>query len=450
MMIWNAWKSYWFSPSSLFNLACCRVLLVGLELFLTVRGDFYKYLMIAAANGPEMAKSVWAPPLVYKLLSLPFGEQFLPSAFFLTTVFVITFIVGLLALVGAFTNISLLCFVVGNIFMRSFNYSFGEFHHPEAVMMIALSILTMSPCGKVLSVDDLFRRLSIAINERKLATFNIFEESSDLARWPVLLMQWIFALCYFSAFLSKIRYSGFDWANGFTLQYYLARDGLRWNSPLALWFADHHWLAWISQWTALLFQGTFFLAVIFPLLRWCYLPLGFSFHLVVYHTMRAPFFTWMGMYGVFINWKSVGQKISAWLLPKQERLEVLYDGQCPLCIRSMTILQYGDWFERIRYSNILTRWETLQTEKTLNIPLSEFLTEMYVVMPDGSLQKGFFAFKALVKVVPLFWILVPLFYLPFASSIGPKIYKFIAERRSRFDTCNFETCATTRHKFLKR
>lgn len=450
MWIWNLWKTYWFSPASLFNLACCRLLLVGLELYLTGKGGSYSFLMYRAQNASLMAETLYSPPLIYKLLTFPFGEQYLPSELFLSVLFVITFIAGVTAFIGLFTNLSLIVFVVGHMFRISFIYSFGEYHHVQAVMMLALAILAFSPCGGVLSVDDLFRRLSSAARLRKLSSYNILGESSEFARWPILLMQWIFALCYFSAFLSKMRYSGFGWANGFTLQYYLARDGLRWNSPLALWFADHHWLAWMSQWTALLFQGTFFLAVIFPLLRWCYLPLGFTFHVMVYLTMRAPFFTWMGMYGVFINWKVVFKRLASLLFKKQEKLEVLYDGQCPLCIRSMTILQYGDWFERIRFSNVLERWESLQQEKQLDIPQSEFLREMYLMMPDGTLRKGFFAFKELVKVVPLFWFLVPFFYLPFASSLGPKIYNFVASRRNRFEDCNYETCAATKHKYSKR
>ncbi|WP_447968820.1 DCC1-like thiol-disulfide oxidoreductase family protein [Nitrospira sp. M1] len=446
MSIWAVWKTYWFTPASLFNLACCRVLLVGLELCLTVGREFYTKLMFTAENAPVLAQTRYSPSLVYKLLTLPFDQPCLPSEFALTVIFVTTCIAGVAAFLGLFTNLSLVVFVVGHVFMRSFHYAFGEFHHVQAIMMIALAILTLSPCGRVLSVDDLWRRLKTSASQRKLVPGNVLEEVSEFARWPIVLMQWIFALCYFSGFLSKMRYSGFEWANGFTLQFYLARDGLRWGSPLALWFADHHWLAWLSQWTAMVFQGTFFLIVIFPLLRWVYIPLGFTFHVVVYLTMRAPFFTWMGMYGVFIDWKAAVTKLSSLFFAKQGKLEVLYDGQCPLCIRSMTILQYGDWFEHIRYSNVLERWEALREETHLDIPLSEFLREMYVVMPDGSLCKGFFAFKELAKVVPLFWVLLPLFYLPLASTFGPKVYSMVASRRSRFDACTFETCAMTKHK----
>ncbi|WP_454063036.1 DCC1-like thiol-disulfide oxidoreductase family protein [Candidatus Nitrospira salsa] len=447
--MWTFWKSYWFAPAPLFNLACCRLLLVGVELLLSVGREFYQVVSYTAHNAPMMVQTRYSPPLVYKLLTLPFGEPFLPSEFLLSVIFVITMGAGLSAFVGLFTNLSLIVFVVGQIFMRSFNYSFGEFHHVQAVMMIALAILALSPCGRVLSVDDLLRRLSVSAKQRKFIPSTLLEESSEFARWPVLLMQWIFALCYFSSFLSKMRYSGFEWANGFTLQYYLARDGLRWNSSLGLWFADHHWLAWLSQWTALVFQGTFFLIVIFPILRWVYIPLGFTFHIVVYLTMRAPFFTWMAMYGVFVNWKGALTKFSSLFFAKPEKLEVLYDGQCPLCIRSMTILQYGDWFERIRYSNVLDRWDALRQERQIDIPLSEFLREMYLVMPDGSLRKGFFAFQELVKVVPLFWFAVPFFYLPFASTIGPKVYKLVSSRRRRFEDCTFDTCASTKHKYSK-
>jgi len=152
---------------------------------------------------------------------------------------------------------------------------------------------------------------------------------------------------------------------------------------------------------------------------------------------------------VFVNWKGALTKFSSLFFAKPEKLEVLYDGQCPLCIRSMTILQYGDWFERIRYSNVLDRWDALRQERQIDIPLSEFLREMFLVMPDGSLRKGFFAFQELVRVVPLFWFVVPFFYLPFASTIGPKVYKLVASRRRRFEDCTFDTCASTKHKYSK-
>jgi hypothetical protein len=48
---------------------------------------------------------------------------------------------------------TLLLFAAGNVFLQSVVYSFGEFHHPEGLMMIGLVVLALSPSGRALSLD---------------------------------------------------------------------------------------------------------------------------------------------------------------------------------------------------------------------------------------------------------------------------------------------------------
>ena len=96
-----------------------------------------------------------------------------------------------MALIGLRTNTSLIIFAVGNVFMQAFAYSFGDFHHPEALMMITLSVLALSPAGGVLSIDDLRRRLRLNAEKKRFSVFNIMDENSAFARWPLLLVQWI-------------------------------------------------------------------------------------------------------------------------------------------------------------------------------------------------------------------------------------------------------------------
>ena len=116
MRIWNAWKAYWFTPASLFNLAWCRLLLVGLQLYLMgfvrkLSGErWYEFLMYQAHHAPVRVEASFEPPLVYKLLSWSFREPILPSEFFLSTVFVLTVLAGLSAFIGLFTNLSLIVF----------------------------------------------------------------------------------------------------------------------------------------------------------------------------------------------------------------------------------------------------------------------------------------------------------------------------------------------------
>jgi hypothetical protein len=103
-------------------------------------------------------------------------------------------------------------------------------------MMVALGALALSPSGYALSVDAWFRRRRARRNGEWPAQW------SDFAGWPIKLIQWFFVLMYISAVWSKLSASGLDWANGFTLQYYLARDGLRWDSLLGYWMSHYHTL----------------------------------------------------------------------------------------------------------------------------------------------------------------------------------------------------------------
>jgi hypothetical protein len=63
----------------------------------------------------------------------------------------------------------------------------------------------------------------------------------------------------------------------------------------------------------LLFQATFSLAVIFPKLRWIYVPIGLCLHVGIFLTLSAPFFSWIALYAVFIPWSEGVRRMSGYL-----------------------------------------------------------------------------------------------------------------------------------------
>ena len=100
-------------------------------------------------------------------------------------------------------------------------------------------------------------------------------------------------------------------------------------------------------------------------------------------------------------------------------LEVVYDGDCPLCIRSMARFRYFDWLGRIRFSPLQRRWATLSVSHP-QLTREACEREMHVLLPDGSAQKGFFAFRAMLRSLPALWPLLMVFYAPGASWVGPR------------------------------
>lgn len=428
----RAWKGYWFRDTPLVNLAVCRILIVAIHLRWLVQ-QTYEY----SASQPA---SLYNPLPILHVLLLPVGWNFQPDLAFLEAVHYVTLGAGFLALVGLFTNLGLVLFAAGNILLQAHEYSFGNFHHPEAPFMIALMILALSPAGGALSIDDLWRRLRRNARRLRFEPARLLERTSPFAGWPLRLIQWILALIYLSAAYAKLSRGGLDWANGYTLRYYLFQDGLRWGSEIGLWFSNQHFLAQVLGWLTLLVEGTFFVAVLFPPLAWFYLPAAAALHLGIEVTLKAPFFHWAVLYSAFIPWSRVFARAGRLLKRRgQEPTQVYFDGKCLLCVRPMTVLDYLDWGGRLRFRDI-ENGERVRISARPDLATGDLLEEMHVVEPDGEVRRGFFAFRHVAARLPLLWPFALLARLPLADRIGPRIYAAVARTRSRIVGCEGSAC----------
>jgi hypothetical protein len=302
MKLLQLWNRYWFRTGSLFNLAVVRILAVAYSLYILLKPGHLEGILFHTTL-PDFSYS----PLAAVELLLPFHPTGRPDAALLLAVFWVTVITGFLALIGLFTNPSLFIFGLGNIFLKAFTYSFGDFHHPEAIMLMSLLILSFSPSDQVLSLDETFSRGQKSQANLRLILDKWVHARSIYATWPILVIQWLFAMIYFSSAISKITKGGLDWLNGYTLQYYLVRDGIRWGSELGVFFAQFHWFAVILSWATVIFEAAFFLVLINPRLARIFIPLGIAFHMGIFLTMRAPFFTFMILYSVFVPWSALLQ-----------------------------------------------------------------------------------------------------------------------------------------------
>ena len=301
----QAWTDYWFEPAPLVNLAVCRIVVAGFQLlWLATRTDYAR--LAQEASYPDF---LYDPLPVLHLLVWPVGWTYRPGLEVLEAAFTVALISGALAVIGLFTRASLALFTLASVFLHAYAYSFGDFHHPEGVIVISLALLTLAPSGEVLSLDRRLGRwfggdggTGSAADGRELLS-----ATSEYARWPLRVIAWLMALVYLSAAASKIHPAGLEWMNGTTLQYYLIQDGLRWDSALGIWFGEQHGLSTALSWLTVLFEGTFVLVLVAPALALIYVPLGAALHLGIYVTMKAPFFGWVALYCVFVPWRDVGR-----------------------------------------------------------------------------------------------------------------------------------------------
>jgi hypothetical protein len=263
--------------------------------------------------------------------------------------------VGVFAFVGYRTTLSLLLFAAGNLFLQAFEYSFMEIHHPEAIVIITLGLLALAPAGSALSVDDLLRRLRDVDRGLRVPTDPLSGES-PYARWPLLVAQWMFALIYLSAAFHKLTTSGLAWMNGWTLQYYMLQDSMRWGGNVAgtgpayahepgmgFWIGQSHLIATMASWGSIVFETTFWLVLVIPRLALVLLPVGIGFHVAIYIIQRAPFLSFVWLYAVFVPWRDVVRRAGAWLAARTSRPLLRYDPASVRSVRRATLIRYFDW-----------------------------------------------------------------------------------------------------------
>ena len=119
--------------------------------------------------------------------------------------------------------------------------------------------------------------------------------------------------------------------------------------------------------------------------------------------------------------------------------QVLYDGQCSLCQRSMEALAARDVRKVLRFVDlhsvdVKTVHPTLTPEACRD--------EMHVVTPEGRVLKGFYAFRHLWGRLPRTAWMAPFLHVPGASLIGNLVYRWVARRRYQLNAarCDAQTC----------
>jgi len=104
-------------------------------------------------------------------------------------------------------------------------------------------------------------------------------------------------------------------------------------------------------------------------------------------------------------------------------MEMIYDGKCGFCFRSMVWFLSFDGLRQIRVRDFRTDPSPVVSDAQLEQAL-------YLVLPDGRALPGFEAYRYVVLRVPGLWWQFPFFYVPVLSRlIGHPIYNWIAGNR---------------------
>lgn len=122
-----------------------------------------------------------------------------------------------------------------------------------------------------------------------------------------------------------------------------------------------------------------------------------------------------------------------------ERSRLLFDGECPLCRKSVAILKRLDWLGKVSYVN--ARDEADPAVRAIPVDKARLLEEMHLwPAGGGAIEHGFRAFRWLAWRMPLLWLVAPFLYLPGVPWLGQKVYLWIARNRFRLVPCRDGVC----------
>jgi predicted DCC family thiol-disulfide oxidoreductase YuxK len=193
--------------------------------------------------------------------------------------------------------------------------------------------------------------------------------------------------------------------------------------------ASQYWLSNLGTYVTILIE------IAFPFLIWqrrtrpFLLAAAILLHVLFAGLMGLFYFSFVMVMGhmsfVRPEWRAhLGQ---AWKR-KMGDLEMIYDGRCGFCIRSMARFLAFDGLGQIRIRDFRTNPSPV---------VSDALVEkaLYLVLPDGRALPGFEAYRYVVPRVPGLWWQVPFFYVPVLSRVfGHPIYNWIAANRGRLSS----------------
>lgn len=293
------------------------------------------------------------------------------------------------------------------------------FYGVDKILASLLLILCVAPIGRALSLDRV-RALRAAKRKNLAATLPLY--ASPWTGACIRLMQIQMALLFFYSAISKL--GGDDWWNGDAIWFVFTTD--EHYSPLLLrLFASHYWLVNVATY------GTILIEIAFTFLIWqertrpYLLAAALFLHAQFAILMGLFYFSFVMMMGhmSFVRPQWLRRLGAAWK-HKIGELEMIYDGRCGFCVRSMVWFLAFDGLGQIATRDFRTNPSPLVSDEKMEKAL-------YLVLPDGRALPGFEAYRHVVLRVPGLWWMVPLFYVPFLSrAIGTPVYNWIAANRS--------------------
>jgi len=308
-----------------------------------------------------------------------------------------------------------------------FNGNEFIYYGVDYVAIAILLILCLAPIGSALSFD-------------RIRQVRKYKNKVGLASRPPLLvsargfacqrlLQFQMAVIYFFAGTEKLK--GEIWWSGDAPWVTMVNNEVAFF-PLTF-LADHYWII------NLMAYGTIFIEIGYAFLIWGYktrpyfLIAAIFLHLSIAILLGMYFFASVMVAGHLAFMRRHWYAYAAqWWRSRFGNIEMIYDGDCGFCKRSMAMFLAFDGFNQITTRNY-------HTDPSPIVPKEKVDLALYVITADKKPIAGFDAYRHVVIRVPGMWWFAPLYYIPVISRLfGRFLYNWIAAHRMQLSKLFFK------------
>ena len=113
-------------------------------------------------------------------------------------------------------------------------------------------------------------------------------------------------------------------------------------------------------------------------------------------------------------------------MQKNHAATLFYDGDCSLCKKVISVIKKVDAKKNIRMINL---WQIKEHSEFSDLDALSLSRELHLLTKEGKIYTGFFAFRWISKMLPVFSIFYLLSFFPGASFLGQKVYKLVSDNR---------------------
>lgn len=294
----------------------------------------------------------------------------------------------------------------------------------DNILSSLLVLLCLAPVGREWSLDRVreLRRLKL---QQGLAAWTPAAHS----RWAAvvtLLVQLQMAVFFFWSGAEKLR--GDTWWDGIALWRALVNQEF---TPAALGlFAHHFWLVNVLTYATVGLELAFAFLVWGRRTRPWLLGGAIALHLGIAVFMGLWAFSAAMIAGhlAFVRTEWL-DRLAAWWRQRTGPIEMIYDGNCRFCVRSMA------WFLAFDFGRQVSVRD-FRRDPSPVVPDEAMERALHAVVPGRDPLPGFDAYRYTVTRVPGLWWMAPLFHVPLLSAaVGRPLYLWIARNRGTIATC---------------